>query len=53
MIKEESRHATEYDKEDDSECDLLSKFRELSLENQSFCQPEVTTEVNFAHSSNR
>ena len=46
MIKEESKHGTEYDiEEDNSECDLLSKFRELSLENQSFCQPEVTTEV--------
>ena len=41
-MKEETRP---YDKEDFLDCDLLTKFRELSLENESFCQPEVFSEV--------
>ena len=44
LIKEDSR---EKNKEEDLECDLLSKFRELSLENKSLCQPESSTEVSF------
>ena len=44
LIKEDSRGQS---KEEDLECDLLSKFRELSLENKSLCQPETSTEVSI------
>ena len=38
--------------EEDLECDLLSKFRELSLENKSLCQPETSTEVSIRKKEN-
>ena len=47
LIKEDSR---EKNKEEDLECDLLSKFRDLSLENKSLCQPERSTEVSICKS---